>query len=67
MGYNGYTEKKKASNKKYMDKLTRCTVWITPEEKKIIEKKARDAGKSVNQFIKDLAITPEDLDETPQE
>lgn len=56
MAYNGYTEKKKASNKVYMDKLSRCTVWVTPEEKKIIEEKAKQAGKSVNQFLKDLAL-----------
>ena len=56
MGYNGYTEKKKASNKAYMEKLARCVVWVTPEEKKIIEEKARQAGKSVNQFLKDLAL-----------
>ncbi len=60
MGYNGYTEKRKASNKKYMDKLARCTIWITPEEKKIIEQKAAAAGKSVNQYLKDLALNPEE-------
>lgn len=56
MGYNGYTEKKKVSNKKYMDSLKRISVWCTPEEKKIIEEKAKAAGKSVNQYIKDSIL-----------
>lgn len=56
MGYNGYTEKRKASNKKYMDQLARVVVWLKPEEKTIIEQKAAAAGKSVNQYIKDLAL-----------
>ena len=37
MPYEGYTEKRKASNKRYMDKLTRITLWLKPEEKKITE------------------------------
>ena len=57
MGYNGYTEKRKASNKKYMDKLSRTVIWTTPEEKKQIEAKAHAAGKSVNQYLKDLALS----------
>jgi hypothetical protein len=52
MGYNGYTEKKKASNKKYLDKLTRLYIWLTPEEKRIIEKEAADAGISITQLVK---------------
>ncbi len=56
MGYNGYTEKKKASNAKYMEKLTRIALWLKPDEKKIIEEKARKENKSVNQFLKDLAL-----------
>lgn len=53
MGYNGYTEKKKESNKRYMDKLARLSIWITPDEKKLIEKAASDAGISINQYVKD--------------
>lgn len=56
MGYNGYTDKKKESNKRYMDKLQRITLWLTPEEKEAIEKKATDAGKSVNMYIKDIIL-----------
>ena len=56
MGYNGYTEKKKASNERYLAKFKEIRIRTTPEEKKIIEEKARAAGKSVNQFLKDLAL-----------
>lgn len=56
MGYNGYTEKRKASNEKYLAKFAEIRIRITPEEKKIIEEKAKQAGKSVNQFLKDLAL-----------
>jgi uncharacterized protein (DUF1778 family) len=56
MGYNGYTEKKKESNKRYMDKLQRISLWLTPEEKQLIEDKAAAAGKSVNKYIKDLIL-----------
>ena len=57
MGYNGYTEKKKESNKKDMEKLARVVLWTTPDEKAIIEERAKLAGKSVNQYIKDLVLT----------
>lgn len=56
MGYNGYTEKKKESNKKYMDKLARISLWLTPEEKAAIEKKAAAEGKSLNQYVKDRSL-----------
>lgn len=56
MGYNGYTEKKKASNEKYLSKFSEIRIRTTPEEKKIIEDKAKKAGKSVNQFIKDSVL-----------
>ena len=56
MPYEGYTEKRKASNKAYMDNLARVTLWMKPEEKKIIEEKAREAGKSVNQYIKEKVL-----------
>ncbi len=59
MGYNGYTEKKKASNKKYLDKLTRLYIWLTPEEKRIIEKEAADAGISITQLVKDRLFNRE--------
>lgn len=56
MGYNGYTEKKKESNKKYMDKLARISLWVTPEEKDLIESRAKEENKSINQYMKDCAL-----------
>lgn len=52
MAYTGYDEKTKARNKRYMDKLSRLYIWLTPEEKRIIEKEAADAGISINQLVK---------------
>lgn len=63
MGYNGYTEKKKESNKRYLDTRARVVLWLDPEEKQEIERKAQQAGKSVNQFLKDLALTAPDRTE----
>jgi len=57
VGYNGYTEKKKASNKAYMDTRARIVMWVDPEEKKQIETRAKESGKSVNQYLKDLALS----------
>ena len=56
MGYNGYTEKKKASNEKYLAKLEKPTIRMTPEEKKVIEQGARAAGKSFTRFMVDCAL-----------
>ena len=56
MPYEGYTEKRKASNKRYMDKLTRITLWLKPEEKKIIEDQAATAGKKTSEYIKDILL-----------
>jgi len=59
MGYNGYTEKKKASNERYLAKakLKMIPFRVRPEEKQEIERRAREAGKSVNQFIKDAVLS----------
>ena len=54
MGYNGYSESRKNANKAYMEKQARVTIWMKPEEKKDIEERAKAAGKSVNQYIKEL-------------
>lgn len=56
MGYNGYTEKKKASNEKYLAKLVKPTVRMTAKEKQIIEQGARQVGKSFNRFMIDCAL-----------
>ncbi len=51
MGYNGYTEKKKITNKRYLDKLESFIVRISPEGKKELERAAAGSGKSRNAFI----------------
>lgn len=51
MGYNGYTEKKKQSNARYLNKLESFIVRISPEGKKELELAAAAAGKSRNAFI----------------
>lgn len=52
MSYEGYTEKRKASNKRYMDKQARVVVWCSPDDKKEIETAAAAANESVNGYIK---------------
>ncbi len=56
MGYNGYTEKRKASNERYLKKFEKPTVRMTPEEKRIIEQGARSSGKSFTRFMVDCAL-----------
>lgn len=56
MGYNGYTEKRKKSNEKYLAKFVKPTIRMTPEEKNIIEKAAIEAGKSFTRYIVDCAL-----------
>lgn len=51
MGYNGYTEKKKITNKRYLDKLESFIVRISPEGKRELEEAARIAGLSRNAYI----------------
>lgn len=56
MGYNGYTEKKKASNERYLAKLVKPTIRMTEEEKKAIEVRAAEAGKSFTRYVVDCAL-----------
>lgn len=56
MGYNGYTDKKKASNEKYLAKFVKPTIRMTEEEKRIIEQAAMSTGKSFNRFMIDCAV-----------
>ena len=51
-----YTPAQAASSKKYLSQFAEIRIRMQPEEKKIIEEKAAKEGKSVNQFIKDLAL-----------
>ena len=52
MAKNPYNDKKKASNKKYMDSLSRISVWVTPEEKILLVDKADAEEKSLNGYIR---------------
>lgn len=56
MGYNGYTEKRKETNKRHMDKLQRIVLWCYPGEKEEIDRKAAEAGKSTNAYCKDILL-----------
>ena len=56
MGYNGYTEKKKLSNKKYEEKFKRPHLRLTKSEKELIEKAAANSGKSFNAFVVEAAL-----------
>lgn len=49
---NKYTEKRKESNKRYTDKLSRTDVWLTPEEKEEVKGKAKAEGKSLSGYIR---------------
>ena len=48
----GYSEKKKESNKKYMDQLSRLSIWVTPEEKALLKEKALKENKSLNSYVR---------------
>ena len=52
MGYNGYTEKKKLSNRKYLQKFKRVTLCFTPQEKEIIEYRAQKEGQTITKYIR---------------
>ena len=61
MGYNGFTEKKKLSNMKYLKQFSRVTVCFTPQEKEFIAKKAAEEKKTIPKYIRSrlgLADTP---------
>lgn len=51
-----YTETKKKCNAAYMEKLSRVSIWCTPDEKEQLQNKAAAAGKSVNRFMLDAAL-----------
>lgn len=56
MGYNGYTEKRKASNEKYLKNFVKPTIRMTPEEKQIIDRAAEKSGKSFTRYMVDCAL-----------
>lgn len=62
MGYNGFTEKKKLSNMKYLKQFSRVTVCFTPQEKELIARKAAEEKKTIPKYIRScLGLT-----ETPR-
>lgn len=48
-----YTEKKKASNARYLAKFKSYTIRVTEEEKEQIDQAAAAAGQSTSAFILD--------------
>ena len=56
MAYVGYNEAKKKANKKYLEKMARIAFVVKPSEKAEIERRAKAAGKSVNSYLRDLAL-----------
>lgn len=50
------SEKKKKSNEKYLAKFVNVTFRVTPEEKREIDRRAAEEGKSMNKYIKDKAL-----------
>jgi predicted HicB family RNase H-like nuclease len=56
MAYAGYNDARKRANEKYLAKLDKILLRVTPEEKKEIEKRANQENKSVNQYLKDKAL-----------
>lgn len=58
-----YTEAQARSNKKYLAQFAEIRIRLYPEEKQEIEERAKAAGKSVNQYLKDLALTAPDRTE----
>ena len=51
------SDAKRNSNSKYLAKFINVTFRVTPEEKRIIEEKAKAEGKSVNQYLKYKALS----------
>lgn len=54
MAYVGYNDSKKECNERYLKKFDKILLRVLPEEKRTIELNAQQAGKSVNQYLKDL-------------
>ena len=55
MGYNGYTEKKKETNKRYLENnnIVRVVLNIPASDKQMIAEAASRSGISINKFIMD--------------
>lgn len=51
-----YTEAQKKSAEKYLAQFERIVIRVKPDEKKEVERRAKENGKSVNQYIKDRIL-----------
>lgn len=51
-----YTAAQAESAKKYLSQFAEIRIRLQPEEKQIIMDNAKKEGKSVNQYLKDLAL-----------
>jgi len=51
-----YTPAQAASAKKYLSHLAEIRIRMQPEQREEIKKRAAAAGKSVNQYLLDLAL-----------
>ncbi len=49
--YNGYTDARKAANKRYMENFVETKVRMTAEKRSIIQKHAASMGESTTAFI----------------
>lgn len=52
-----YTEAQAKSAKKYLSQFAEIRIRLLPNEKKEIEERARADGKSVNQYVKEKALS----------
>lgn len=50
-----YTDAQHAATNAYRSARAQITISVTKEEKELIDQNARDAGKSVKQYLVDLA------------
>lgn len=53
---SAYNEARKRATENYMAKKSRVHLVMDPEDKKAIEEKAKQAGKSLNAYIIDKAL-----------
>jgi uncharacterized protein (DUF1778 family) len=51
-----YTPAQAASAKKYLANLAEIKIRMQPEQREEIKRRAAEAGKSVNQYLLDLAL-----------
>lgn len=50
------TDAIRKATKKYDEKFVKVCIRLTPEQKKLLDEKTKNSGKSINQLIIDLII-----------